>query len=233
MRKIIYLSFIIVFLFGNSCNKDNYIKLQPGLSDGNDASTITLQPGPENGKDAFVEYYNNDYNNRNFGNYDEFSAISWTADMEPFIVRSLIDFNFDAIPQNVTIESAQLSLYASGDAGHGTGQDTLGGSNECYLQRIITPWEEQTVTWNTQPQTTKIDRVILHRSDSTMENYTRIDVTSLVRDIYNDRSGSFGFMLRLKHENSYRRMFFASSDATDQSIRPKLVIRYIPNNHHF
>jgi hypothetical protein len=190
-------------------------------------NVIVFQPGPEEGKDAFIEDYPyNNYQNRNWGKSEEWSAISWTAYGTPFVVRSLIDFNFDAIPPNVIIVSAELSLFAHGNIGHKWGHDPLTGSNACYLLRVISEWQEDSVTWNTQPPVTEENRALIPQSDSTMQNYIGIDVTDLVRDCYNHPEESFGLMLRLVEEEGYRRMFFASSDIPDPAKRPKLEVYY-------
>lgn len=188
---------------------------------------IVFQPGPDEGKDAFVEDYPfNDYPNKNWGGSEEWSAISWTAYGTPFVVRSFIDFNFEIIPADAVIVNAKLSLYAHGNDLHKMGHDPLTGSNACYLQRVISEWDEYLVTWNTQPLTTEENQVMLPESVSTMQNYTDIDVTGLVQDIHNHPQESFGFMLRLIEEEGYRRMFFASSDVEDPAKRPKLEIHY-------
>ena len=192
---------------------------------------LILQPGSHEGKDAFIEDYPyDDYRNRNWGKSDEFAAISWTAGGTPFVVRSFIDFNFDTIPDNATIDSAKLSLYAYGNNGHGVGHDTLGGANECYLYRIIEEWEEDLITWNTQPNVTEINKVLIPRSDSTMQDFVGIDITNLVRDIIEYKENSYGFMLRLEIESDYRRMFFATSDVQEEQKRPKLEIYYKVGN---
>jgi hypothetical protein len=205
-----------------SCEEENDDNRFP-----KESFNVTLQPDATNGKDAFVEDYPFDnYSNRNWGDMVEFSAISWTSQGTPFVVRSLIDFNFDAIPSNATVDSAKLSLYSYSTPGHGAGHDPLTGSNECYLQRIISSWEEDTVTWNTQPDVTDLNRVLIMQSTTTMQDYEEIDVTDLVRDILNDRDNSFGFMLRLVNESGYRRMLFATSDVAEAHKRPKLEINY-------
>ena len=217
MKKINYLFLAIVLTSVIACEGDN----------GNDSFVISFQPDAIGGKDAFIEDYPFDnYRNRNWGTSEEFSAISWTDDGTPFVVRSLIDFNFDAVPINATIDNAKLSLYAFGNDGHGVGHDTLSGSNECYLQRIISDWDEDLVTWNTQPDVSDANRILIPGSNSGMQDYIGINVTDLVRDIINDRENSNGLMLRLRNETGFRRMFFATSDTEEEQKRPKLDVYY-------
>lgn len=224
MKKFNYLILLGVIGFFISC--------QPIKNNPQSSVVVTLQPDSTQGRDAMVEYYPPyGYADMNFGNSVEFAAISWTGNGVGFIERSFINFNFDTIPSNATVDSAKLSLYAYEDLGHGTGQSTLGGSNECYLQRVTGKWEENTITWNDQPPTTTVDQVVLPESSSTMQDYLNINVTNLVRDIHENMADSYGFMLRLVDETNYRRMFFASSDIPEAAKRPKLVIYYtLPGN---
>jgi hypothetical protein len=199
---------------------------------GSESWLITIQPGPEDGKDAFVEDYPySNYRNLNWGGSDEFAAISWTAQGVPYVVRSFLEFNFAAVPEKAIIDSARLSLFAYGNEGHGYGHDTLTGSNESYLLRVLTEWDENSVTWNEQPETTEHNQVLLPGSNHPMQDYIGIDVTGLVRDIHDHPGMGFGFMLRLKHETGYRRLMFASSDANEKGMRPKLDIYYSLTTH--
>jgi len=61
-----------------------------------------------------------------------------------------------------------------------------------------------------------------------MQDYTGINVTSLIKDMLNNRNTSYGIMLKLKTEEYYRRVLFATSDAPEKNKRPKLVIYYKP-----
>lgn len=229
MKKLVYLFFFVLLIASSliSCCPNNPTPTPK-------STFVTLQPGPTQGKDAFVQDYPPlGYDNMNFGDSIEFSAISWTSNGYPWVERSFIDFNFNIIPSNAIIDSAFLSLYAYGDTGHGMGHSTLGGTDECYLQRVTSRWVEDSITWNNQPSTTDIDEAVLPESDSAMQDYLHIDVTNLVRDIHENMSDSYGFMLRLKYEEGYRRMMFSSSDIADPTKRPKLVIYYtdtVPGN---
>ena len=53
-----------------------------------------------------------------------------------------------------------------------------------------------------------------------------IDVTQLVQDIVDNPASSYGFMILLQNEASYRAVYFASSDYTDSAKHPKLVVAY-------
>lgn len=185
-------------------------------------TTLTLQPNAANGKDAYVE---SRLSSSNFGNHQDFMATAWTNSGTPTTVRSLIDFDLTSIPSTATITSAYLSLYSYNSPFNGS-HSTLSGPNDCVLQRITSSWAENTVTWDTQPLSTPLNQVSLSASTSSVQNYTNIDVTALVQDMQANPSSSFGFLIKLNTESYYRRMIFASSDNSDASLHPKLVVNY-------
>jgi hypothetical protein len=181
----------------------------------------TLYITPEKGKDAYVNSHST-YLNTNFGNTEEFEAQAWTAGGENFVVRSFIDFEFHQIPSNAIITSASLSLFHKSGENH----STLSGSNACYLERIITTWNEQTVTWNNQPTSTNTNYSEIPISTSGTQDFPNIDVTDLVTDIHNDLSNSYGIAIKLQTEEHYRQMYFSSGDSPDVNKRPYVVICY-------
>ncbi|MHB2154418.1 DNRLRE domain-containing protein [Calditrichota bacterium GD2] len=93
-----------------------------------------------------------------------------------------------------------------------------------YLRRVLEPWDEQTITWNTQPSTTTADEVSVPAPATTTSDF-EIDVTNLVR-IMNDGQSNYGFLWILQTEQKYRSVFAASSDYSDPAKRPKLVVKY-------
>lgn len=194
-------------------------------------STITLRPGSEEGKDAFIA--NNipsGYINQNFGNAADFAAIAWTRGGSESNTRSLVEFDLSIIPANATITNAKLSLYYNPTSAN-PGHSTLDGSNSSVLQRITQSWGEYSVTWNTMPNTTNVNEVILPQSTANNQDYLDIDVTSLVIDMVNNPSQSFGFMLKLLNESYYRSLLFASSDNANINLHPKLEVSYTINTN--
>jgi gliding motility-associated-like protein len=187
--------------------------------------TITLQPGGQCGKDAILHGLDSE-RNTNYGNNAQLPAVAWTFSGTPGTIRGVVEFNLSSIPANAVINSAYLSLYAWGQ-NNGLGQhSSLSGSNIGWIQRVTTMWDEQTVTWNTQPSTTSQNQVVLHESNSPNEDYLNMDVTALVQDMLDNPSSSFGFLISEQVESYYRRLNFCSSDHTDPARRPKLVITY-------
>jgi len=186
-------------------------------------TTLTLQPNATAGKDAEIFSY---YSSKNFGTIAENCAVAWTKTGADHKIRSLIEFDLSSIPAGSTIVSATLSLYlASGsDEGNHFG---FFGSNTAWLQRVTSQWQENTVTWNSQPSTTTTNRVSISGSTSGTQNYPKINVKLLVQDMINDPAHSFGFMVKLQSETVYKKLVFASSDHSNEGIRPKLVVVYM------
>ena len=193
--------------------------------------TITLQPGATNGKDAYITNWpTNNWNNSNFGNIGDFVAISWTDGGVPYVGRSLVEFDLSTIPSGATILSAHLSLFNNPTSSQTDGQHkSLSGPNDAWLERIITPWSEMSVSWNNQPSTTFTNAVYLPQSISPNQDYLNINVTNLVIDMVNNPTSSFGFMMKLSTEQQYRSVILTSSDHPDAFKHPKLEITYVTN----
>ncbi len=189
-------------------------------------STLILQPGAEDGKDAHLSSLSP---NTNAGDRDENTAMAWTNQGVPFILRAVIEFNLTSIPQGSLVESAYLSLYNNPDASANNGEhSSLSGPNTCWLLRITEEWDEHTVTWNNQPATTWLHQVTLHKEISPHHDYENINVTQLIQDMVDDPETGHGFLFRLITEQLYRCMTFGSSDCADSTLHPKLVVTYFP-----
>ncbi len=205
--KRFYLFLFFLIAFGFSCFSQQ--------------STIVLKPGPDEGKDANVLSRNPA---TNYGNSHLFKADAWTYSGEFYIDRIFLDFNLDTIVDVDNLISAKLNLYY-----HylNVGQDieqTQYGDNFSVIRRVITPWEEDKITWNNQPQATEEDQLILPPSTNLRQDFLGINVTTLVKDILNKPDSSFGFMIKIYKEETYRRIAFASSDHPDPDKWPELVL---------
>jgi len=147
---------------------------------------------------------------------------AWTFSGKPGLERGLLEFDLSSIPLEAEISTAHLSLYAP-DA---PSTQFHSGRNGAIIQRIISNWNESTVTWNTQPKTTLIHQVSLPPSTNPYQDYLNIDVTLLVQDMIDNPTASFGIMLKLQTEKIYRRLSFCSSDYPNPDKHPKLEICY-------
>jgi hypothetical protein len=187
-----------------------------------ECTTLTLKPGPAIGKDAYLA---SSTPNSNFFNHPELAAEAWTCNLNPCNGRGIFAFDLSSIPQGAIITSARLSLFANTVSENGNGI-AMQGDNASVLQRVITNWNENTVTWNNAPATTTQNQVTLSVSTSSFQSYPNIDVKNLVQDMVSNPSTSFGFLIKHVNETFYKSMIFASSDFADASKWPEITIEY-------
>lgn len=198
--------------------------------------TVFLQPGPE-GKDARIT--------TQAGGVDRprpddavFDARFWTWGGEPGVFRSLIQFDLSSIPSD-DITHAKLTLRAEPgktEPPYYFGHHGLDGAlNDAWLVRVLEPWTEEAVTWNSQPRTTVVpdtaasadwrNTFYLSATKSTDTRYD-VDLTQTVRDMRRGDVPNHGFLIRLATEERYRALVFASSDHADPTLRPRLEVVY-------
>ena len=198
-----------------SCNKEATINYE---SDTIKVATI-FQPDSITGENAIIENISPDIN---FGNYPIIAAFAWTDTGFFNVARSLIKFDLSKISPFMTIKSAKLTLYFNSYSN----LNAQTGENDFTIYRIAQPWNVSTVTWNNQPAISNLDSVAALKSTSVDQSYKNIDVTNLVRDIINNPSVSFGFLLKLNNESPYGLVVFGSCYNNDSSVHPKLIIYY-------
>jgi hypothetical protein len=217
----------LVFASSDHLNNALHPILQVSYIDSTNSTCFTLQPGEcDEGIDAEIAgCIPCGYDVMNFGNIVGLEAVAWTNGGAVSNARGLLYFNLSAVPANAIINSAELSLFWNPNSSN-TGHSQLSGSNEGLLQRITSPWGEQTVTWNTQPSTTVQNEIVLPASLTTTQDYLNIDVSTLVQDMVADPLNSFGFMLKLQLEQYYRSLIFASSDHPNPDLHPRLSVCY-------
>jgi hypothetical protein len=223
-----------------------------------DLHLLVLQPGPEEGKDAMIS---RSLPQENFGKFPFFEATSVspvTSDIQHKLTRSLIEFDLSQLPHNATVRKAMLTLYypqynytdtvypIQSMTGSQTGTDTLTTpwpvDYLAVLQKIISPWQEHEVTWETQPETTTDNQVFIPRIYYITDvNYNCIvppvsETVDVTRLLMPDASGTWhlGFLLKLVKEEYPDWLRFASSDyemlttSNQEPARlwPKLEIYY-------
>ncbi len=184
---------------------------------------LILQPDSVSGKDAFVHSFHPD---ENYGKSNLLQALNWTISGFDTKLRFFIDFDLSSVPENAIIESAKLSLFESHENAASEGHSHLSGSNECYIRRVTSSWCEQTITWNNQPTYSIHNQVYIPQDTISTQDYIDIDVTSLIMDIKNYPSTSYGLMCMLATELPYRSLIFASSNHDTIDKHPKLIVKY-------
>jgi len=210
-------------------------------------TTVTFKPGPDIGRDAYImtmwdclpHGHTTPIADQNNGNYPDIRMLTWTFNAvgcPEGITRSLLQFDeLSTIPANAVIINAELKLYGVSN-GTTTSQGNscyLGSPYDCpnkiFIQRITSPWDEQTVTWNTQPTATTVNQITIPQSTSQWNwNFTdnSNNLVAMVQDMVTHPATNFGFMLKLETEAYYRSMFFASSDHSNPALWPELTVTY-------
>ena len=212
-------------------------------------TTVVFKPNATVGKDTPIWKFDDDCigngstqtnADRNFGTEETLWMKDWTWNAigcSGGTIRSLLCFTeLSTIPSNAVIVSATLRLYGvTSDRNTSySGAPASYYENTVVVQQVTSPWNENTVTWNTQPSTTTANQFIIPQSTSEYNwNYTNSS-SELVAMVQNMVSGNnYGFMLRLQTEQHYRNMVFASSDHPDASLHPELEVTYKVCNAHF
>lgn len=189
--------------------------------------TILVKPGPE-GKDALISSY---YPEENYGNGLSLNATTSNIDRIRYVERAYIDFDLSFIPKGATILKAELKLYADtivkvgGYTGHSTTSNGSYDTNEWVVETIVSPWEENTITWFNTPSTSVSSKIDLAPATSFSQSYT-IDVTAHIDNQFRYRGSSYGFLIKLKDENGTRKISFCSSDHGYPALRPELTVVY-------
>lgn len=191
---------------------------------------VILQPGPEKGKDAMVSNLNPD---KNFGDYKYFEATFLTESVLTVMRsnRSLIEFNLDTLPKSALIKKVILKLSYDLPIPFDSLYYFTNTSPVFYgavLQQIIEPWEENMVTWNTQPKTIDFNQVyiapFIKNSNQIEVDVTRLFVQSAATDgaVY----PNYGMLFRTWPIDKFPGFRFASSDYPEAYMRPRLAVWY-------
>ena len=186
-------------------------------------TTLFLQPGPIDGKDAYATMNTSVVNT---GKVPSLVSCAWTFGGVPGKARSFVAFDLSSIPEDAIIQSAALSLYYN-PIDDIQSFDYHTGENGIYIQRVIESWQENTINWDNQPNTTTINQVLIPPCTTNTQDYIDLDVTELVKDIIVSPDGNNGFLIKMEDEiNYYKSVLFASSDHIDANLHPKLVVVY-------
>ncbi len=183
-------------------------------------SVLTFQPGAA-GIDAHVDNLNASTVDVN---YPVVNAGYNTVGGTPTLSHNFMQFDLSAIPTGSTIVSATLSLYHSTTVNH-----SLSSDNAELLAKVTQAWSEGTVTWNTQPTFSATDTIHIGTTNIG-DDKPNIDLAAFVQDWVNTPAANYGMVMHLVDEPGSIGRFqtYGSSDAADSTIRPKLVVSFIP-----
>ena len=206
MKKFIYFTLIIFISFFLNSPSDSQ-------------TTVSIRLGSSTGEDCLVA---SNFPNTSFPEHPDLAGLAGTVEGYYYAGRSYFKFDLSGFPTNSTVLNAKLSLYANPNPSNGNHD----GENKSYLRKIVSPWSASTTTFDNQPDFTYLNQIPLETSASPYQDYTDIDVTTLVSQMISDPVHNYGFLLALRLEGVYRAMNFASSECADINKRPLLVITF-------
>lgn len=188
--------------------------------------TITLKLIPNNNPYEVLIFGNNSGIDQTDVTPPEVTAATWTFGGNVVYVRSTLKFDLSAIPAGATIKSATLSLYSNHSPLNGNQVDANYGTDNSFLiQRISSDWVPGSLNWLNQPTYSSTHQVEVASTTNSFLDLPSINVKSLISDIYSS-GNNYGLVIRLKTEQIYTSRVFYSSTASDESKRPKLVVKY-------
>ncbi len=235
-NRLFSISFLVVYAFlFTSCEKypcppDPTITSTDPIVTDPVVTTIVLQ-GSGVSRTAMLEGFASE-RTTNYGSSDLILAGEYgSAGLQE---RSLLDFDYSSIPSNAIIEKATLTLYANitspahlfyGNQGHYS--DPSPATNAWLLFRVLSDWDQSTVTWDTSPSFDVVNQVSLPASTSFDQTYT-VEVTTLVADQIKNPSSYYGFMMISQNEDLFAPAYvsFCSGVYSDSERRPKMEIDY-------
>ena len=196
----------------------NIINVQEGYA--GEHLELHLQPDGDSGKDAVFSEIVPD---NNYANSEDIHLYAWTHSGAYTANRVVLDFDLSSIPPGSIIDSAYLFLFFNHTSAYG---DEHLGETGFFIERITSDWDESTITWNTQPTPTTVNRVGVDGATQPYQSFPDIDITALIQDYTSDPDNSYGIFLKLMNESPYKILLLASSDHQNESIRPKLDVYY-------
>lgn len=182
--------------------------------------TLFLQPDGASGKDAVVSAI---VPENNYGALEEIMLYAWTQGGDLNVSRTIIDFDLSEIPADAKIDSAHLSLYYNPSSAYASQHS---GETRFTIQRLISAWDESTVTWGTQPAATYSNIVIINGASTPFQDFPQMNITALIQDYTNDPLNSHGLVLKFMEESPYKNLILSSSDYPIEHYRPKLEVYY-------
>ncbi len=174
-------------------------------------------------KDAVV---NSLYPTMNQPHPDIYLIDAWTNHLTDITHRTYLQFNLDSIPSYAEIIDATLHLCNPNDGNTDHFHSSFTGLNTFYVRRVTSEWDDETLSWNNQPNFATDGQVLVPASQKENQDYS-IDVTEIIKERTGNPQNNVGFVLMLENEAYYRRVCFASLNYPDTNLRPKLEINYL------
>lgn len=210
--------------------------------------TQIFKPGAAAGNDTYVRFISNcsagsteaNLVNSNFGNDNNMRVMTWTYNSVPNCgpsgstgtTRSFLRFDqLSSLPAGAVVTNATLRLFGvnSTDVPGNTGNTA---SNSIQIGRVQSAWSETGMTWNNQPGVDYSNNIVVPASTVNLDNIS-VNVTAIVLSQISSGVNN-GFGIRLAGESTFRSRWWATSDFSDATRHPELVITYtIPCQANF
>lgn len=189
------------------------------------SKTVTLQPGLKDGNDVTANFDAGRSQSaaENGNGLPELAIYEWTNGGLLVEGHGFISFDLSTVPSGSTITSARLYLY--GAATSGWLPQGNSGDNAFNVRRVTSSWSQSTLTWNNAPASTTTHQVTSQPTTTTWNDDMDFDVKDMVQDMINENK-PYGFELSMVVNNPYRSVVFNTSEISDATRRPKLVLTY-------
>ena len=174
-------------------------------------------------------------NDDNNGSSTTINTYTWPANM--VANAGIIKWNLSSIPSSATIQSAKLYLYLVDSGGDSTytvsvhkiiNHDPVIGSCNGNTYDGTHSWTQNTQCYNNIPLAqADISAAEDSQDIGTDVGYKVWDITNMVEDWISNPATNYGVLINSDNQasqDSYR--YFASSEYSDSTKRPKLVITY-------
>lgn len=130
---------------------------------------------------------------------------------------------------NTKIKSAKLKLLGARE-GSGASFAYFAGyasdiTNEVLIRRIVGAWNTTRPSWNTQPDVTNVNEVMIPATTLKYSYNVTMDVTAMVQDMVDSKKNN-GFLFLLKYAEPYRATAFYLPNQPITEEQSKLIIDY-------
>jgi F5/8 type C domain len=186
---------------------------------------LILQPDETQSKDTWITNISTNENK----NYGSDTKLMLGLDGTWMNENSHILIQFDLSPlSGAKIKKATLELYCYGGY-------TIGFINSTNIHPITSSWLEDTVTWNNQPSYDSSLSYPPIEGFKATKAWWKWDITSLVQKWVKGELANNGMYIWHVSGDAYGRSgaWFYSSNYTDPTLRPKLVIEYDNSKYLF